>query len=189
MVFNLTRPTVASVPAAPSLPKIVGNGIVGHANGHLHAAPAVEGPGIKLKNTDLITGKLVIGAAIQGLLSSVKRVPLNTTAATPLEIDLPGVRYFRITHFLFTNSTGTPDAGFRAGIYTLKNKGGEVLLPVTQSFAGLTDDIFATLEVPVPATLKTKRAVPFLYFVPEVANAAEMFVDIQVRGEVLEWEI
>lgn len=187
MAFSLTRPSVAATAVAQT--EVIGNGIVGHNNGQLYGSPAVAGPGVELKNPDLRDGKLIIAAAIQGQMALQKRVPLNTTAATPIKIAIPGVRYFRVTHFLFTNSTGVPDAGFRAGIYTLKDKGGEVLLPITQSFAGLTDDIFATLEVPVPAALKTKRAVPYLYFVPQVANAAEMFVDIHVRGEVLEWEI
>lgn len=168
---------------------VTGNGIMVHNKGHMVGRPLIAGGGIEIRNNDGIDGDPAIAAAIQGQLAFVKNVPCHLAGGTMLPVyKMPGLLHYRITHILFTNPTGTP-VELRAGIYTKPAKGGVAILPATQSYTGLVDDIYSTLEIQVAAALREKRSAPYLWFVPEVLNTAELYVDIHVRGEVLEWEI
>lgn len=168
---------------------VTGNGIVVHNNGHMVGRPLIAGGGMEIRNNHGIDGKPAFAAAIQGQLAFVKKVPCHIAGATLLPVNMPGILHYRITHIVFTNATGTP-VELRAGLYTDRNKGGVAILPATQAYTGLVDDIYSTLEIPITTpALREKRSAPYLYWVPEIVNTAEMYVDIHVRGEVLEWEI
>lgn len=175
--------------ASSAAPTVTGNGIMVHNKGHMVGRPLIAGGGMEIRNNDGIDGKPAFAAAIQGQLAFVKSVPCHIAGGTLLPVNMPGIKHYRITHIVFTNATAAP-VELRAGLYTDRNKGGVAILPATQAYTGLVDDIYSTLEIPITtASLREKRSAPYLFWVPEVLNAAEMYVDIHVRGEVLEWEI
>ena len=168
---------------------IAGNGVPVHNNGHWAARTLVAGPGMDIKNPDLIPGKPIFTAAIQGRIAFNKKVACHTNTPTIFYVNMPGIRLYRITHVIFTNPTAVPSSTFRPALYTLKDKGGVQILPSSQAFDGMAVDLYSTISVPLSAAMQEARAVPYLYFIPSVVNPTELYMDVYVKGEVLEWEI
>lgn len=186
MGSSLTAPNRAS--ASGSVANVIGNGIVMHKDGVQIARPLLAGPGIKIKNGDGVEGKPTFSTFPPGHIAMAKRVPLHVAGETILQPDVEGIRLFRITHVLICNATAASSGSVSAGIYTLTGKAGDAVLPPT-ALAGLTDNLYSTLKLDPSSGMQRARAAPYLFFVPEVLSPVEMYVDVYVRGEILDWEI
>lgn len=183
--------SVSSPPAAASVPgasfKLESNGIVVHNNGHFRTVALVAGGGVEVGNQLGISGNPSITAPSQRTLFKAKAVDCTVVGdAAIMEIAVPGARYFTITDLIVTNATATP-VELRAGLFTKPNGTGVALVPGTQDYGGLLDDLYVTKRLAIGAI--EKRATPFLYFRVITANVASMEVDIYVLGDILEMEL
>lgn len=189
MTSFLTPPSQISAGSAES--PVTGNGFVINNKGHKVGRPLIAGGGIVINNPAGIDGPPTISTAVPGQIAFAKNVPCHIAGGTQLSVykAVAGILHYRITHILFTNPTGTP-VELRAGLYTKTGKAGAAILPASQAYPGWIDDPYYTQEIQITdQTLREKRSAPYLWFVPEIVNSAELYVDIHVRGEVLEWEI
>lgn len=185
MAYLTPRP-IAGSGVASAHP--AGNGFVVHNKGHAVARSLLAGPGVAITHPEGLGGNPQIAAGRQNVLFEAKGVECAALTETAMEIAISGARYFKVREVLFTNATGVAGA-LRSGLYTMENRGGVALLPSTQSYVGLVDDLNDGLVVEVAAALRGKRASPYLYFFPTIANAVPMTMDIYVIGDVLEMEI
>lgn len=185
MGSSLTAPNRTSTATSSS---VTGNGLVVHKDGTQIGRPLLAGPGVKIKNGDGVDGKPTFSIFPPGHIAMAKRVPLHIAGETLLQPDVEGIRLYRITHVLVCNATAASSGSVSAGLYTLTGKAGDAVVPPTV-LTGLTDSQYSTLKLEPATAMQRARAAPYLFFAPQVLSPVEMYVDVYVRGEVLEWEI
>jgi hypothetical protein len=162
--------------------KVSGVGpVVADAAGNLFAMPDYAIWPLQYLHPDRIDGPPILRLNNLGYLQLGALIGANGSVTTDQGFEIQGCLECIIDKIIICHSSGAPDA-LAGGLYTRKNKGGEAILPATQSFAGLTGAPYSMISF---SPIEAIREADFLYFSPTVANVAPITFDIYVFGRVI----
>lgn len=164
-----------------SFPEIAGNGLVVHTDGMLHTVELIGNEPVRIENQDGRQGYPIIRGAPPNTIAWA-RVSGNSIIDQPMKV-INKVKY-DITGVVFTGASLTPIA-LQGGVYTGKDKTGNVLVPNTTLFTSLID---ADKRMRIAVDLGEQSRAPWIYVSFTTANAApNLELNCYVIGTILEF--
>lgn len=110
-----------------------------------------------------------------------KLIDASGNITTDQSIPIYGAEVFMIDKIVLCHATAIP-VELKGGIYTLANKTGEIIVPASQLYTGLGDDISSVLVFNVAPK---RWRVPYLYLSFTTPNGVPIKFDVLVYGTVI----
>jgi hypothetical protein len=113
-------------------------------------------------------------------------VDFNSTADQDIDINVPAGVKFRITRATVVNSTNPLDKAV-GGIYTAPNKGGNMIVPATQSYAAIIGEHIAldlVMHSPESTWTWSETDVPCFFLSLTTPQGIQASADVYLWGDV-----